>query len=448
LVPAVRTPVVTLLDELSGYEFEDAVASLFRAHGYDDVQVATRVADEGRDITMYDGDTAYVVECKHTGAVSRPVVQKLHSAVATFDHDGPKRGMVVTSGRFTDPAEEYAERLERRGDPHPIDLVDGSDLRDLGEAVGMDLYNGRIEIVCEETLPVGDPETVLVDVFEDVDNAPSRSDLPAPDYDVRYRPVVDVEAVTRATFETSVGVIHRIDRRDHLAVEADRGGPRLASDLVDLTGVETVGLGDAQRRHGGDADRFDRTETEYREWATERLCDLLETTVTYTGDNNVTYHKDCRPSPSDVAVRRIDPLYVPRVDAGVELGEYTHRYAYDAAGNRHVPREDGVRRCVHCDTAGPEAADYTYCENCGSISCETHTKEERLTGDPVCTGCAVTGEFFFATKYFFDESNRETFREEYEAMPFYRKPLENPHLAAGAAVALVLVLLLLIGLFA
>jgi restriction endonuclease Mrr len=378
---------VTLLDDLSGYEFEDAVASLFRAHGYEDVNVATRVADEGRDITMYDG---------------------------------PKRGMVVTSGRFTDPAEEYAERLERRRDPHPIDLVDGQDLRDLGEAVGMDLYNGRIEIVCGETLPVGDPETVLVDVFEDVDNAPSRSDLPAPDYDVRYRPAVDIEAVTRATFETSVGVVHRIDRRDHLVVEADRGGPRLASDLVELTGVETVALGTARRRHGGEAERFDRTETEYREWATERLCDLLETTVTYTGDNNVTYHRDCRPSPSDVSVRRTDPLYVPRVDASVKLGEYTHRYAYAAAGNRHVTRDDEVRRCVHCDTAS-EAATYTYCQNCGSISCETHTREERLTREPVCTGCAVTGEFFFATKYFFDEGNRETFREEYVTVPFYRR---------------------------
>jgi restriction endonuclease Mrr len=447
LVPAIRTPVVTLLDDLSGFEFEDAVVSLFRAHGYGNVQAGTRVADEGRDITMYDGDTAYVVECKHTDTVSRPVVQKLHSAIATFDHDGPKRGMVVTSGRFTGPAEEYADRLRTRGDPHPIDLIDGRELRELGEAVGMDLYNGRIEIICEETLPVGDPETVFVDVFEDVANAPSRADLPTPDYDVRYRPVVDVEAVTRATFETSVGVIHRIDRRDHLAVEADGSAPRLATDLVDLTGVETVDLDPVQRRHSGEADRFQHTEREYREWATDRLCDLLETTVTYTGDNNVTYHKDCRPSPKDVAVRRADPLYIPRIDAGVALGEYTHNLEYAAAGNRYVTREDGIRRCVHCDTAGHEAAEYTYCENCGSISCEAHTEEERLTGEPVCTGCAVTGEFFFATKYFFHEGNRETFREEYEAMPFYRKPLENPHLAAGVAVALMLVLLVLVGAF-
>ena len=43
-----------------------------------------------------------VVECKHTSTVGRPVVQKLHSAIATFDFDGPKRGMVVTTGRFTE----------------------------------------------------------------------------------------------------------------------------------------------------------------------------------------------------------------------------------------------------------------------------------------------------------------------------------------------------------
>jgi restriction endonuclease Mrr len=53
-----------------------------------------------------------VVECKHTGAVGRPVVRKLHSAIATHGFDGPRRGMVVTTARFTGPAEEYAARLD------------------------------------------------------------------------------------------------------------------------------------------------------------------------------------------------------------------------------------------------------------------------------------------------------------------------------------------------
>ena len=432
-----------LLDELSGYEFEDATASLFRALGYGDVAVATRVADEGRDITMTDGETAYVVECKHTDTVSRPVVQKLHSAVATYDHPGPKRGMVVTSGRFTGPAEEYAERLRENGDPHPIDLIDGRDIRGLGDSVGMDIHNGRIEIVCEETHPVGDPASTLADVFGDVENAPGKSELPGPTVDVTYRPVVDVRAATRATFETSVGVIHRIDRRDRLVVDATPSGPGLLSgDTAELTDGATIPLSESRSQYDGDRLRFGRTESDYREWVADRLGDLLETTVRYTGDNNVTYTRECRPGPDDVSFESVRPVYLPRVTAAVELGSYTHRYEYDAAGDRHVSRTDGVRRCVHCSNDGS----YTYCENCGSINCPDHIETERLTGDPVCTGCAVTESFFLAEKYFFDAENAAAFREEYEAMPFYRKPLENPRLVAGVAVVFVLLVLALVGL--
>jgi len=437
--------VTTLLDELSGYEFEDAAASLFRELGYENVAVATRVADEGRDITMYDGETAYVVECKHTDTVSRPVVQKLHSAVATYTHEGPKRGMVVTSGRFTGPAEEYATRLRENGDPHPIELLDGRDLRELGESVGMDLYNGRIEIVCEDSLSVGDPERVLSDVFADVENAPAA--LPEPEIDVSFRPVVDVHARTRATFETSVGVIHRIDRTDRLVVEADPSGPTIApEDLPTLVDTGTVPLAEARSTHGGEPRRFGWTESEYREWARERLCDALETTVSYTGDNNVTYTRECRPSSDDVSLRSVEPLYVPRIETTVELGGYTHGYEYDAGGERYTTRSDNVRRCVHCSTADAESA-YTYCENCGSISCGEHTETERLTGEPVCTGCSVTESFFFAEKHFYDEANAEAFREEYASMPLYRKALENPLLAGALVVAALLVALFAIGLF-
>jgi restriction endonuclease Mrr len=434
--------VTTVLDDLSGYEFEDAVASLFRELGYDDVTVASRVADEGRDVTMDDGETAYVVECKHTGTVSRPVVQKLHSAVATYDHPGPKRGMVVTSGRFTGPAIEYAERLAEIGDPHPIELIDGRDLRELGESVGMDLYNGRIEIICETTLPVGEPTAALADVFADVENAPSPAALSDPDVGVTYRPIVDATAATRATFETSVGVIHRINRRDALVVDAAPPAPEIVpAETAELTDADPIALEAAKSEYGGETLRFERTESAYRDWIKERLGELLETTVSYTGGNNVTYTKECRPSPGDVSIDSIRPLYLPRVDAAVELGSYTHRYEYDAAGDRHAARTDAVRRCVHCGETDAEET-YTYCENCGSVSCETHTESERLTGEPVCTGCSVTESFFFAEKHFFDEANRAEFREAYEAMPFYRKALENPRLVAGVAVAM------LLGLFA
>ena len=431
--------MTTLLDDLSGYEFEDAVASLFRELGYVDVAVATRVADEGRDITMYDGGTAYVVECKHTETVSRPVVQKLHSAVATYEHQGPKRGMVVTSGRFTGPAIEYAERLTENGDPHPIELIDGRDIRELGDSVGMDLYNGRIEIVCEEALPVGDPGTVFADVFSDIENAPPRAVLSDPTVELTYRPIIDSTASTRAVFETSVGVIHRIDRRDRIVVDASPPTPALApSNTDELADVSPIPFSDADPQYDGETLRFERTESEYREWIKGRLSELLETTVSYTGGNNVTYTKECRPSPRDISIESVQPVYLPRIDAAVTLGSYTHRYQYDAAGDRHIPRTDDVRRCVHCGENDTEGT-YTYCENCGSVNCETHTKTERLTEKPVCTGCSVTESFFFAEKHFFSTENAAAFREEYEAMPIHRKAFENPLLAVGIAVVILLV---------
>ena len=59
-----------------------------------------KVADDTR--------RSVVAECKHTDTAGRPVVQKLHSAVVTFDFDSHKRGMVVTPG----PAREYATSLQ------------------------------------------------------------------------------------------------------------------------------------------------------------------------------------------------------------------------------------------------------------------------------------------------------------------------------------------------
>ena len=109
-----------VLDDLSGFEFEDLMEDVFRNLGYENVRQASRTADEGRDVLMeevVDGTRrAVIVECKHTDTVGRPVVQKLHSAIATFDFDGPKRGIAVTTGRFTTPAQEYSNRLRENGD--------------------------------------------------------------------------------------------------------------------------------------------------------------------------------------------------------------------------------------------------------------------------------------------------------------------------------------------
>jgi restriction endonuclease Mrr len=444
---------MAILDDLSGFEFEDLVEDVFRTLGYENVRQAKRTADEGRDVLMeevVDGTRrGVVVECKHTATVGRPVVQKLHSAVSTFEFDGPTRGMVVTTGRFTGPAEEYAQRLRENGDPHPVELVDGRDLREIADEIGLDLYNGRIEILCDETLRPHDPATPdatpVVEAFRDVDNVDA-SDLPEPFSAVTFRPVVTITADVDAVFETSVGVIHRIDDRTRFLVHARRDGPDVLDErLARLVAENAHATVDLDEERIGDVfdhveqRRFGQTQTEYKEWAVDRLRESHTTTVTYEGDNNVTYTKTCEPTRSDVSVRSIDPVYLPDVRQTTTVQSYTYPYQYYAAGPSRVTVEDGIHQCVHCETSGAGES-YTFCANCGSINCGSHVETERLEGDPVCTGCAVVERFALKKKYFYDEANLEAFREEYAEMPVYRKAMENPFLAGGGLVAVLLVL--------
>ncbi|ERH10933.1 MAG: restriction endonuclease [halophilic archaeon J07HX64] len=301
---------MTVLDELSGFEFEDVMEDVFRNLGYENVRQAARVADEGRDILMeeqIDGRRrAVVVECKHTDTVSRPVVQKLHSAVATFDHSGPKRGMVATTGRFTGPAEEYAQRLQESANPHPVELLDGEDLRTIADDVGLDLYNGRIEILCDRTLRPQDPargvDAPLRDAFRDVENIRAGA-VPAATTHATFIPAVRVRARVDARFETGAGLIHSVDEREEVVLIANRDGPQVPGtdrqELVRANFDRTVELDEGELDSlfdGFDVGRFGETQTEYKEWAVEQLQERHTTTVSYTGDNNVSYTKTCEPN--------------------------------------------------------------------------------------------------------------------------------------------------------
>jgi len=175
--------------------------------------------------------------------------------------------------------------------------------------------------------------------FRDIENIES-ADLPEPHSAVTFRPVVAVTADTNAVFETSVGVIHRINDRTRFVVHAERGQPQVVDEDVGTLVTEnlhaTVDL-DAEQfgeqcsttsRRTGSA----RRRPSIKEWAVERLQQHHTTTVTYTGDNNVTYNKTCEPNRSDISVQTIEPVYLPEVRHTTDLQEYTYPYEYYAAG--------------------------------------------------------------------------------------------------------------------
>jgi len=230
---------MAVLDDLSGFEFEDVMEDVFRNLGFENVRQAERTADEGRDVIIMeevvDGTRrAIIVECKHTGTVGRPVVQKLHSAIATFDFDGPKRGMVVTTGRFTNPAQEYANRLQQNDDPIQSScLMARTSGRSLTRSVSTSTTGAsRFSATIPYARTTRPPTSTRLSRRRSATSRTPRAPIPGgalagdvPSGGCGHRD-------TNAVFETSVGVIHRINDRTQFVVHAERGHPKVADDDV------------------------------------------------------------------------------------------------------------------------------------------------------------------------------------------------------------------------
>ncbi|RRJ31519.1 restriction endonuclease [Halocatena pleomorpha] len=440
---------MTVLDDLSGLEFESIMVDVFRNYGYENVRQTPKTGDEGRDILMTESVNGHrqdiVVECKHMEQVGRGVVQKLHSAVITYENSSPVRGMVVTSGTFTIQAHEYVEKVKTNGNGLEIDLVDGNTLVKIADQTGLDLQNGTVELICHQTLPPGDVEPPVVEQFEAIKNI-ATADLDRIESTAEFRPLATIETHTDAQFETSVGVIHSVNERDTFHVHGDHTPPQPIEDSLQqfIAGKShrSINLSDAKEREefvDTTVVRFRHAETDFEAWAVDRLQEKHATTVEYTGDNNVDYEKECVPTESDVSTTEIEPLYVPRIRSETQLNEYVYTLEYDAVGSDRHLIDNGIARCVHC---GWSWTPLTYCDNCGSISCWRHIRTERTEGKPVCTDCAVTERFALRKRYFYNEENRKQFRQAYEQRSLHQQVLENKPLIVAITTVIVLLIVL------
>jgi restriction system protein len=116
------------LTSLSPETFEEFVAELFEALGYEVEQVGG-TGDEGADLRLRRKDLRAVVQCKYhkRGVVGSPELQKF---LGTIHHTRSHKGFFVTTSTFSLAAEKFVA-------DHPIELVDGPRLVELvQEAMG------------------------------------------------------------------------------------------------------------------------------------------------------------------------------------------------------------------------------------------------------------------------------------------------------------------------
>lgn len=96
------------LDGMSWKEFELLVGESFRQKGYKVVELGGNGPDGGVDLVLLKGTEKFLVQCKQWKAlkVGVDVVRELFGVMAAKGADG---GYVVTSGKFTQDAKEFAK---------------------------------------------------------------------------------------------------------------------------------------------------------------------------------------------------------------------------------------------------------------------------------------------------------------------------------------------------
>lgn len=111
------------LDGMSWREFEMLVGEAYRLQGYRVTETGGGGADGGIDLVLTKGAEKFLVQCKQWKAykVGVVVVRELYGVMAA---SGATGGFVVTSGRFTAEAEEFAEGRN-------VQLIDGPKLFDM-----------------------------------------------------------------------------------------------------------------------------------------------------------------------------------------------------------------------------------------------------------------------------------------------------------------------------
>lgn len=354
------------LDHIDGFEFERVCADIFRRAGWGQVQQLPPTGDKGRDLIIRDdaGNTT-VVECKHrpNSPVGRPVVQKLHSAVISSKAG---RGIIVTTGRYTDEATEHARHLSKET---PIDLFTLSHLTDLADRAGMTLVaNGASPRIFR--LPCAGDRAAYDRIRHEVDKLHSHPGRPTEmmnlaSHTIVLRPCYLMKANIAADFCTAVGLVHSVDERGvRLAIDGVTGG---TADLKTSTAICGFPINDRLRvKTNADVRRedFSCSVDAARRVATSRLCRSYSRRVGYKGKNNVSYQKDCTVSPRSVHFADIKQALLPVHVMTIRLAKSVYLCKIVGGGDG-IMIDAPLGTCAICKKAVRNRP--TLCNSCGSV---------------------------------------------------------------------------------
>lgn len=390
------------LDGLDGFGFERVCERIFKKAGWGKVTHIGGVADRGRDLIIHTPTgKKIVVECKlyGRGSVGRPIVQKLHSAVIDEHADS---GIIVTTGKFTKDAIEYAANLTKNHDKS-IEMFDLHKIMELAHKAGIELETGRMKKIY--TYQVVDSLAIAKEVSPLIDDlvshpAPASNLLRISGTRVKLRAMYFASISVQQSFSTSVGLIHRIDVRDMPCLFDGKTGVLRKPAVVHFFGrpsLTTASLPEYNYTRSS----FDLDDSTLRRNIIQTTIEEHTAHIEYQGRNNQTYVKKCTPSARNIHIDNLRQVYVPRYYMTLRALGCSYSCHIDHNGIDSQIHKPTWTRCYQCGSDG----NLLLCNECGRVAHTSwfgaHGFRCRECSKTVCGSCVWKTRRLFLFKSHF-----------------------------------------------
>ena len=374
--------------------FERACEDIFSAAGWGRVERIGRTA-AGMDLLIHEGDGSLaIVECMHrpNASIGRPAVQDIYSAAMS---EGASRGVIATTGMFTEGAKMYAAALSGAA---RVDLLDRCQLAELAGRAGIRLVAGGRDAPAQY-LPDAGNDGALKAAMSRIAGLQSHPLSPAKisrvsNHAVHLAPYYLGRAMVERDFATTVGTIHSVSERGvPVLVDARSGSVCYPDTTAFLAGSpledEWAGGTDAGVQAVHKKFRYDIKAAGLE--AAARLARRYTQRVSYRGRNNVKYTKTCEVSPRDIYFADFRQVLLPVHDVVIKILQSRYRCTVMHNGEEARVSAPDLERCGICE--GGMRADAALCNACGAVhhpkrifrGCGHRCKDCRKT---VCRRCA------------------------------------------------------------
>lgn len=404
------------LQDLSGGDFEELCRCIFSKYYGVPVERTPLVNDKGRDliIHLHDGDA--FVECKHqpNTSIGRPIVQKLHSAMVTGNI---KRGMIVTTGRFSSEAIKHVS-----DNSLPIKLVDIYTLKTTASSVGYELITEDGESVEIKYVQLSNDNEFKTKMINGLKNKLSSAPLDLmqltelDERNTTFESYYRIDYSIDAEFNTNVGTIHS-EKSSGVLFIREEDGQFLSKELTDFY-IHTSNSIYSQNSNI----RIKQTlkimpHSQIKDISVECIIENHSKHISYHGKNNQKYHKFCIPQKKDVFIDNIAHIFLPSSKITYTILE-KQRFFICAEGNNgnfintdkplcicdicNTPIHKKGIVCSYCGNMAELKKHGYFCSICGCslcIKCGRYYRKYLLLKKPICYDCSMKNPEIKIKKY-------------------------------------------------